>query len=100
MEIYKDLNSNASKEFASLLNNQSNSKIEEGKIFEATVTKISQKYCWVYLEGLKSEPAIDINEIKEINLLDKIKEGSKLKIVVENLESKIGEIIVSASKAK
>ena len=100
MEIYKDLNSNASKEFASLLNNQSNSKIEEGKIFEATVTKISQKYCWVYLEGLKSEPAIDINEIKEINLLDKIKEGSKLKIVVENLESKNGEIIVSASKAK
>ena len=59
------------------------------------------KYCWVYLDGLKSEPAIDINEIKEINLLDKIKEGSKLKIVVENLESKSKcEIIVSASKAK
>ena len=32
--------------------------------------------------------------------MDKIKEGSKLKIVVENLESKSGEIIVSASKAK
>ena len=100
MEIYKDLNSNASKEFANLLNSQSKNKIEEGKIFEATVTKISQKYCWVYLEGLKSEPAIDINEIKEIDLIDKIKEGSKLKIVVENLESKNGEIIVSASKAK
>ena len=43
---------------------------------------------------------LSINEIKEINMLDKIKEGSKLKIVVENLESKNGEIIVSASKAK
>ena len=64
MEIYKDLNSSEQKEFANLLDAQSNLKIEEGKIFEATVTKISQKYCWVYLEGLKSEPAIDINEIK------------------------------------
>ena len=100
MEIYKDLNSSEQKEFANLLDTQSNLKIEEGKIFEATVTKISQKYCWVYLEGLKSEPAIDINEIKEIELFDKIKEGSKLKIVVENLESKSGDIIVSASKAK
>ena len=100
MEIYKDINNSENKEFANLLNQQSSSKIEEGKIFEATVTKISNKYCWVYLEGLKSEPAIDINEIKEIDLFDKIQEGSKLKIVVENLESKSGEIIVSASKAK
>ena len=100
MEFYKELNSSETKEFASLLDTQSKNKIEEGKIFEATVTKISSKYCWVYLDGLKSEPAIDINEIKEINLYDKIKEGSKLKIVVENLESKNGEIIVSASKAK
>ena len=100
MEFYKELNSSETKEFASLLDTQSKNKIEEGKIFEATVTKISSKYCWVYLDGLKSEPAIDINEIKEIDLFDKIKEGSKLKIVVENLESKSGEIIVSASKAK
>ena len=100
MEIYKDLDSTKNKEFANLLNSQTNNKIEEGKIFEATITKISSKYCWVYLDGLKSEPAIDINEIREIDMMDKIKEGSKLKIVVENLESKNGEIIVSASKAK
>ena len=100
MEIYKEITSASEKEFANLLNNQSKTKIEEGKIYEATVTKISQKYCWVHLEQLKSEPAIDINEIKEINLFDKIKEGSKLKIVVENLESRSGEIVVSASKAK
>ena len=100
MEIFKELNSTEQKEFANLLNSQSNNKIEEGKIYEATITKISEKYVWCYLPALKSEPAIDINEIKEINLFDKIKEGSKIKIVVENLESKTGEIIVSASKAK
>ena len=44
MEIYKDLNNNETKEFASLLNNQISNKIEEGKIFEATITKISNKY--------------------------------------------------------
>ena len=42
MEIYKDITSAKEKEFASLLNNQSKTKIEEGKIYEATVTKISQ----------------------------------------------------------
>ena len=72
MEIYKDLDSSKNKEFANLLNSQTNSKIEEGKIFEATITKISSKYCWVYLDGLKSEPAIDINEIREIDMIDKI----------------------------
>ena len=39
MEIYKDITSAKEKEFASLLNNQSKTKIEEGKIYEATVTK-------------------------------------------------------------
>ena len=33
-------------------------------------------------------------------MIDKIKEGSKLNIVVENLESKNGEIIVSAQKRR
>ena len=67
MDIYKDLDTNKHKEFANLLNSQTNNKIEEGKIYEATITKISTKYCWVYLDNLKSEPAIDINEIKEIS---------------------------------
>ena len=54
MEIYKDLNQQ-NKEFANMLNSQTNSKIEEGKIL-GHITKISSKYCWVYLDGLKSEP--------------------------------------------
>ena len=53
MEIYKDLKSTESKEFANLLSDQSSSKIEEGKIYEATITKISSKYCWVYLDAMQ-----------------------------------------------
>ena len=101
MEIYKDLSTPGSKEFESLLNSQlSKAKIEEGKIIDGTVTKITEKYVFLFIEGLKSEPVIDINELKSINLLDKAKEGSKISVLLEKIEDKNGEVIVSALKAK
>ena len=87
MEIYKDLSTPASKEFESLLNSQlSKTKIEEGKIIDGTVTKITEKYVFLFIDGLKSEPVIDINELKSINLQDKIKEGSKISVLLEKIE--------------
>jgi len=101
MEIYKDLSTPGSKEFESLLNSQlSKTKIEEGKIIDGTVTKITEKYVFLFIEGLKSEPIVDINELKSINLLDKAKEGSKISVLLEKIEDKNGEVIVSALKAK
>ena len=45
MEIYKELNTSASKEFEKLLNSQlSKNKIEEGKIIEGKITKVSDKF--------------------------------------------------------
>ena len=45
MEIYKDLSSPASQQFEKLLNTQlSKNKIEEGKIIEGKITKITEKY--------------------------------------------------------
>ena len=42
MEVYKDLSNPASKEFENLLNNQlSKINIEEGKIIEGKVNKIT-----------------------------------------------------------
>ena len=70
MEIYKDLNNPQSKEFEQLLNNQlSKNKIEEGKIIEGKITKITEKYIFLFIPGLKSEPVIDINEMKTIQYL-------------------------------
>ena len=101
MEIYKDLSTPASKEFESLLNSQlSKTKIEEGKIIDGTVTKITEKYVFLFIPNMKSEPVVDINELKSINLLDKIKEGSKISVLLEKIEDKNGEVIVSAIKAK
>jgi small subunit ribosomal protein S1 len=82
MEIYKDPSLPSTKEFENLLNSQlSKTKIEEGKIIDGIVTKITDKFVFLFVEGLKSEPVLDINEIKSINLIDKIKEGSKISVL-------------------
>ena len=101
MEIYKDLNSQANKDFENLLNSQlSKVKIEEGKIIDGLVTKITNKFVFLFVEGLKSEPVLDINELKSLNLIDKIKEGSKITVLLEKIEDKNGDVIVSATKAQ
>ena len=52
------------------------------------------------IEGLKSEPVIDINELKTLGLKDKIKIGENLSVLLEKIEDKNGEVVVSASKAQ
>ena len=100
MEIYKDLSSSASKEFEKLLNSQlSKSKIEEGKIIEGKINKITEKFVFLFVEGLKSEPVLDINELKSMGLGEKIKVGEKISVLLEKIEDKNGEVLVSASKA-
>ena len=69
MEIYKDLSNPESKEFEKLLNTQlSKITIEEGKIIEGKINKITEKFVFLLIEGLKSEPVVDINELKSIGL--------------------------------
>ena len=100
MEIYSDLSSAASKEFEQLLNTRhSKSSIEEGKIIEGVINKITEKYVFLYIENLKSEPVIDIQEARLI-LGENLKEGSKISVLIESLENRSGEVVVSASKAK
>ena len=101
MEIYNSLETKASKEFKELLNGQlSKSKnIAEGKIIEGKVTKITEKFIFLFIEGLKSEPVVDINEIKTLGLLENLKIGSKISVLLERIEDKNGDVIVSASKA-
>ncbi len=101
MEIYKDLNTQANKDFENLLNSQlSKIKIEEGKIIDGLVTKMTNKFVFLFVEGLKSEPVLDINELKSLNLIDKIKEGSKVAVLLEKIEDKNGDVVVSATKAQ
>ena len=65
MEIFKEIDNPKSKEFEQLLNSQlSRAKIEEGKIIEGKINKITEKYVFLFIENLKSEPVLDINELK------------------------------------
>ena len=101
MEIYKDLKSPANQQFEKLLNSQlSKNKIEEGKIINGKITKITDKYIFIFISGLKSEPVIDVNELKMIGLKDKIIVGENIPVLLEKIEDKNGEVLVSALKAK
>jgi len=101
MEIYKDLNSPANQQFEKLLNSQlSKNKIEEGKIIEGKITKITDKFVFIFIPGLKSEPIIDVSELKMIGLNDKISAGENIPVLLEKIEDKNGEVVVSAIKAQ
>ena len=101
MEIYKDLTSPKNQQFEKLLNSQlSKNKIEEGKIIEGKITKVTEKFVFIFISGLKSEPIIDINELKMIGLKDKINIGENIPVLLEKIEDKNGEVIVSALKAQ
>ena len=101
MEIYKDTSSPANQQFEKLLNSQlSKNKIEEGKIIEGKVTKITNKYIFLFIPGLKSEPVIDVNEVKLMGMNEEIKEGTTISVLLEKIEDKNGDVVVSAQKAQ
>ena len=101
MEIFNKLSTPESKEFEKLLNSQlSKLKIEEGKVIEGKINKITEKFVFLFIEGLKSEPVLDINELKSMGWNDKIKLGEKIPVLLERIEDKNGEVLVSASKAQ
>ena len=101
MEIYKDTSTPANQQFEKLLNSQlSKNKIEEGKIIDGKVTKITNKYIFLFIPGLKSEPVIDVNEMKLMGLNEEIKEGTTISVLLEKIEDKNGDVVVSAQKAQ
>jgi len=101
MEIYKDLSNPNSKEFEQLLNNQlSKIKLTEGTIVEGKINKITDKFVFLFIEGLKSEPVLDINELKSLGQESNLKVGGKISVLIEKIEDKNGEVIVSANKAQ
>ena len=102
IEVYTSSTNQSQEEFKELLKSEfsKNKNVEEGKVIECTVSQITSKFCYLSSPGLKQEPILDINELKVLGLLDTIKEGSKLNVLLERLEHpKTGEIIVSAEKA-
>ena len=102
MEIYKDLSNPASKEFEQLLNSQftKTENLEEGKIITGVVNKVTDNFVFLEVPGLKSEPILDINELKSMGMLDKAKVGEKISVLLERLEDKKIRKLVHAFQIK
>ena len=99
-EILKQDKSKSHKEFEKLLTKDlENRKFKEGEITTGTVEEIGKKFVFIDL-GLKSSGAIPIEEFKLTKEMNKIEIGSKVDVLLEKIENRDGEIVVSREKAK
>ena len=99
-EISKQNKSSSHKEFEKLLSEDlGNRKFKEGEIATGTVEEIGKKFIFIDL-GLKSSGAIPIEEFKLSKEMNDIKVGSKVDVLLEKIENRDGEIVVSREKAR
>ena len=99
-EILKQDKGKSHKEFEKLLSEDLiNRKFKEGEIATGIIEEIGKKFVFVDL-GLKSSGAIPIDEFKLTKEIDKIEVGSKIEVLLEKIENKHGEIVISREKAR
>ena len=99
-EILKQNKSESHKEFEKLLAEDLGSrKFKEGEIATGIIEEIGKKFVFVDL-GLKSSGAIPLEEFKVTKEIDKIEIGSKIDVLLERIENKNGEVVVSREKAR
>ena len=99
-ETIKQIRSGSRKEFEKLLSQDlSSRKFKEGEITTGVVREVGKKFIFLDL-GLKSEGAIPIEEFKLTKEIDKIKIGSKIDVLLERVENKFGDVVVSREKAR
>ena len=99
-ENLKQDKSKSHKEFEKLLSKDlENRKFKEGEITTGTVEEIGKKFVFIDL-GLKSSGAIPIEEFKLTKEMDKIEIGSKVDVLLEKIENRDGEVVISREKAR
>ena len=98
--VLKQDKSKSHKEFEKLLSEDlGNRKFKEGEIATGIVEEIGKKFVFIDL-GLKSSGAIPLEEFKLSKEIDKIQIGSKIDVLLERIENKNGEIVISREKAR
>ena len=74
--------------------------MKEEKIIEGVVNKITDKFVFLLIEGLKSEPVLDINELKSLSMIDSLKLGKKISVLLEKIELKMERLWFQLPKQK
>ena len=99
-ETIKRNKSTSHKEFEQLLSEDlGGRKFKEGEIATGTIEEIGKKFVFIDL-GLKSSGAIPIEEFKLTKEIDTIEIGSKIDVLLEKIENRDGEIVISREKAR
>ena len=99
-EVLKQEKSKSHKEFEQLLSEDlENRKFKECEITTGIVEEIGKKFIFIDL-GLKSSGAIAVEEFKLTKEIDKLEIGSKVDVLLEKIENKDGEVVVSREKAR
>ena len=99
-EIQKLNKSKSSQEFEKLLSQDlGNRQFKEGEIITGVVSSIGKKHIFVDIMA-KSEGAIPIEEFVLTKEIDKIKVGSKIEVLLEKIENKSGDVVISREKAR
>jgi len=99
-EILKQDKSKSHQEFEKLLSEDLENRIfKEGEIATGIVEEIGKKFIFIDL-GLKSSGAIPVEEFKLTKEIDKIEVGTKIEVLLEKIENKHGEIVISREKAR
>ena len=74
--------------------------MKKAKVIEGKINKITDKYCFLYIPGLKSEPVLDIMKLKSLGLKDKIKIGKKNFVLLKKLKIKWRSFSISQQSHK
>ena len=99
-ETIKQDKTKSHKEFEKLLSQDlNNRKFKEGEITTGIISEVGKKFVFVDL-GLKSEGAIPIEEFKLTKEIGSIKIGSKIDVLLEKIENKFGDVVISREKAR
>ena len=99
-ETLKQSKGKSHKEFEKLLSEDlGNRKFREGEVTTGVISEVGKKFVFVDL-GLKSEGAIPIEEFRLTKEIDKIKIGSKIEVLLEKIENKSGDVVISREKAR
>ena len=99
-ETIKLEKSKSHKEFEKLLTQDMGSRnLKEGEIISGIVSGISKKHVHVDIMA-KSEGSIPIEEFILTKEIDNIKVGSKIDVLLEKIENKNGDVVISREKAR
>ena len=86
-------------DFDLFLNQVNKQDFQEGEIYPGTIVSIGNDYVMVEI-GYKQEGFVSTKEFLDYNGNMEIKEGDKIEVYLEKLESPLGNLILSRDKAE